>query len=62
MAGWVFIAACGWAFSTCRDQGLLCSCYAWASHCSGFFCGAQALGMWASVAVARGLSGCGAWT
>ena len=28
---WVFIAACGWAFSNCREQGLLCSCYVWAS-------------------------------
>ena len=31
-------------------------CRAWASHCSGFSCcGAQALGVQASVAVARGL-------
>ena len=34
----------------------------WASHCSGFSCcGARALGMWASVVVARGLSSCGSW-
>ena len=31
-----------------------------ASHCSGFSCcGARALGKWASVVVARGLSSCG---
>ena len=33
-----------------------------ASHCGGFSCcGAQALGMWPSVVVARGLSSCGSW-
>ena len=37
-------------------------CCVWASHCSGFSCcGAQALGAWASVVVARGLSSCGSW-
>ena len=37
-------------------------CYAWASHCGGFSCcGAQALGAWASVVVAHGLSICGLW-
>ena len=36
-------------------------CGAWASHCGGFSCcRAQALGMWASVVVARRLSSCGA--
>ena len=36
-------------------------CGAWASHCGGFSCcRAQALGTWASVVVARGLSSCGA--
>ena len=35
-------------------------CGARASHCGGFsWCGAQALGTWASVGVARGLSSCG---
>ena len=35
-------------------------CYsARTSHCSGFSCGAQALGTQASVVVARGLSSCG---
>ena len=37
--------------------GLHCS--ARASHCGGFCCGAQALGMRASVVVAHGLSSCG---
>ena len=35
-------------------------CGARASHCGGFSCcGARALGMWASVVVACGLSSCG---
>ena len=35
-------------------------CIAWDSHCSGFSCcRAGALGTWASVVVARGLSSCG---
>ena len=35
-------------------------CGAQASHCGGFsYCGARALGAWASVVVARGLSSCG---
>ena len=35
-------------------------CGAWASDCGGFSCcGAPALGTWASVVVARGLSSCG---
>ena len=35
-------------------------CGAQASHCSGFSCcGARALGAWASVVVARGISSCG---
>ena len=36
-------------------------CGAWASHCGGFSCGAQPLGVRASVVVARGLSSCGSW-
>ena len=43
----------GWAFSSCGLQ---------ASLCSGFSgCRAQALGTWASVAVARGVSSCSTW-
>ena len=35
-------------------------CSAWSSHCGGFSCcRARALGMWASVVVAHGLSSCG---
>ena len=29
---------CTQAFFSCRERGLLCSCSAWASHCSGFSC------------------------
>ena len=44
-----------WAFSSCSEQGLpwlQCT----ALYCDGFSCGAQALGAWASVVVAHGLS------
>ena len=42
-----------------RVGATLC-CGAWASHCGGFSCcGARALGTWASVVVAGGLSSCG---
>ena len=42
-------------------MGATLCCGARASHCGGFSCcGARALGAWASVAVARGLSSCGA--
>ena len=60
----LFLAAlglrcCAWAFSSCGEQGLLFVAVRWASHCSGFSCcGAWALGVWASVLVARGLSSC----
>ena len=48
---WVFVAA----------RGLSLRCGVRASHCNGFSCcGARALGMRASVAVARELSSCGA--
>ena len=43
-----------------QRSGATLHCGAWASHCGGFpCCGAQALGAWASVVVARGLSSCG---
>ena len=49
------------SLSSCGKQGLLFTAV-WASHCSGFFCcGTWAVGAQASVAVARGLSNCGAW-
>ena len=35
----------GWVFSSCGEQGLLCSWGAWVSHCGGFsYCRAWALG------------------
>ena len=50
---------CLWAFSGYREQRMFSSCGVWASHsCSSFCCGAQALGTWASVVAARGLSSC----
>ena len=43
-----------WAFSSSGERGLLSSCVAWASHCSGFSCwGPWALGL-------VGFSSCGA--
>ena len=42
------------------QAGATLRCSAWASHCGVFsFCRAQALGVQASVVVARGLSSCG---
>ena len=55
--GCVGLCCCVWAFSSCSKPGQLSSCSAQASHCSGFSCcRAQALGAWASLAVALGLS------
>ena len=56
---YLFLAAlslgyCVWAFSSCSEWGLLCSCCAWASNCGSFSCcRAQAL--------AYRLSSCGVW-
>ena len=47
---------CAWAFSICSEQRLLSHFSAWGFHSSDFSCGAQALGSWASVVVASGLS------
>ena len=33
------LCCCAWAFSSCRERGLLSHCGAWPSHCSGFSCG-----------------------
>ena len=47
-------------FLQLHPAGTTPRCNARASHCSGFSCcGARALGMWASVVVACGLSSCG---
>ena len=44
------------AFSSCSEQGLLSSCSAWVSPGGGLaYCGAQALGMQASVVMAHRL-------
>ena len=54
------LRCCAWVFSSYREQGLLFISGARASHCGGLSCcGARAVGAWASVAVARGLSSCG---
>ena len=55
---WVFVAVRG--LSLVVASGGYSSLWCVASYCGGFSCcGAQALGAWASVAVARGLSSCG---
>ena len=47
---------CTRTFSSCSNWGLLFSCGAWASHCSGFPClGTQVLDTRASVVVGHGL-------
>ena len=62
---WVFLAAHGLSLVAANGgyfsvRGLLCS--AWASHCRASLVAEHRLsGMRASVAVARGLSNCGAW-
>ena len=38
------VHCCTGFFSSCGECGLLSSCRVWAPHCSGFFCGARALG------------------
>ena len=51
---WVFVAA-HWLSLVAASRALRCS--EWPFHCSGFSCGrAWALGVWASVVVAGGLS------
>ena len=55
---WVFVAARGLSLVAARGATLRCG--ERASHCSGFSCcRARALGVWASVVAARGLSSCG---
>ena len=50
-------------FLQLQPAGATLCCGAWASHCGGFSCcRARALGTWASVVVAQGLSSCGART
>ena len=56
------LCCCTRAFSSCGEwKATLCCCVR-ASHCRGFSCwGAHALGTWASITVALGLSSCGPW-
>ena len=55
------LRCCMRAFSSCGERWLLFVAVP-ASHCGGFSCcGVQALGAWASVVVACGLSSCGSW-
>ena len=52
------LCSCVQAFSSCgeRGAGATLHCGSWAAHCGGLpCCRAQALGTWASVAVARRL-------
>ena len=64
---YLFLAAlglgcCVQAFSGCGERGATLRCGVQASHCGGFSCcRARALGAWASVVVARGLSSCSLW-
>ena len=60
----LFLAAlglrcCTWAFSSCGEQGLLFVVVHVLLIAVASRCGAWALGAWASVVVARGLSSCG---
>ena len=50
------LRCCTRAFSSCSERGVILGCGAWASRWGGFSCcGALALGVRASVVVARGL-------
>ena len=54
---WIFVAACRLPLVVASGGYSLLRCMG--SHCSGFSCcGARALGTWASVVAARGLSSC----
>ena len=52
---------CGLFFS-CSKWGLLSSSGAWASHCGSFsYCGAQDLGVKATIVATHELRSCGSW-
>ena len=58
--GCIGSSLCAWAFLSLRRAGATLRCGAQAFHCDGFSCcRARALGVWASVVVAHGLSSCG---
>ena len=68
MAGSFFFLAvlglrcCAQAFLSLWLAGATLCCGTQPSHCGGFSCcGARALGAWASVVVAHGLSYCDSW-
>ena len=50
---------CAWAFSSCSEQGLLFVAVGFSLRWLLLLPRAQALGTWASVVVADGLSSCG---
>ena len=56
------LRCCVWAFSSCGERGLLfVVVHGLLIEVASLCCGAQALGVQASVVVARGLSICGSW-
>ena len=56
------LCCCAQAFFSCGERGATLHCGERSSHYGGFSCcGARALGTWASVVVAHGLSSCGSW-
>ena len=50
------LRCCAWVFSSCSEQGLLSSCGAWGSHCSGSSCCRPRALERTGIAVARGFS------
>ena len=55
---WLCLCCCSQTFSSCREQGLLSRCGAWASHYSGISCcGAQAIECTVPVFVEHRLNG-----
>ena len=53
------LRCCAWAFSSCGEQGLLFVVVCGLLIAVASRCGARALGVWASVVAAHGLSSCG---
>ena len=52
---------CTWAFCSCSERGLLFVAARGFLVAIASRCGARAVGVQASVVVARGLSSCGSW-
>ena len=55
------LRCCTWACSSCGERGLLFVAVRGLLIAVASRCGTQALGAWASVVVARGLSSCVSW-